>query len=444
MSSQFKSFNSRPAKVTASVLFSIILILLYLQGAFRNAQVVNTDFNRTDQGSFMTLTQRAHESNLKYTGNRNQMPLYSYVQLLSYHPDLSDQDFFDRGKRLNILLSLAFLMVLFVIFVKLFPAHHAWNLIGVTAFSVFIFKAGYFHCSLTYYFLHFISFILICRLLVRPSMGIGLLAGLGMALAYLTKASFLPFVGAAALALTVKCFVDLKRGALRNTFFSALLAAIAFVTVVSPYVLESKQKYGRYFYNVNSSFYMWYKTRPEVFAPTSTRSHGDRTGWPDVEAKQVPGPLKYLKENSPSDIINRIASGSVRMLRHMKGSYGFFKYMLLYSVFALLILLLRRSFLTTRIRKHPALVLFGAVYFIGYFLCYGFYMATGPIIRHVLSLFLPLLFTLSLIIVPAAQQVKTYKGINLQLAFNLLITLVLIPDIYLTLTDKVLRIFGAD
>jgi hypothetical protein len=444
MSSQLKSFNSRPAKVTTSVLLAILLISLYLQGAFRNAQVVNTDFNRTDQGSFMTLTQRAYQSNFKYTGNRNQMPLYSYVQLLSYHPDLSDQAFFKKGKRLNILLSVFFLIGIFMIFSRIFPLHHAWNLIGVTAFSVFIFKAGYFHCSLTYYFFHFISFILICRLLVKPSLGIGLGAGIGMALAYLTKASFLPFVGAAVLVLAVKCTIDLKKKTFRNNLLSTLLVAIAFVTVVSPYVLESKQKYGRYFYNVNSSFYMWYKTRPEVFDQTSTRSHGDRTGWPDIEAQQVPGPLKYLKENSPSDIIKRIASGSVRMLRHMKGSYGFFKYILMYTIFALLILFLRRSFLMTRIRENLTLVLFITVYFSVYFLSYSFYMATGPIIRHVLSLFLPLLFTLSLIIVPEAQHVKIYKGINLQLAFNLLITLVLIPDIYLTLTDKVLRIFGAD
>jgi len=436
--------RSSSAKAYLLTVFAICIIALYLWGAFRNAQLVNTDYNRTDQGSFMQITRLAHSSRLKFTGNRNQMPLYSYVQLLSYHPDLSDQEFFQRGKRLNILLSLFYLMVLFLIFRKAFPTHHAWNLIGVTAFSVFIFKAGYFHCSLTYYFLHFMSFVLMCRLLTKPSIGWGFLTGAVMGLAYLTKASFLPFVAAAGFGFLIKLFVERKSGFLRNTLFSATLLAISFLVITGPYLLESKQKHGRFFYNVNSSFYMWYKTRPEIFAETSTRKHGDRTGWPDLPPENIPGPLKYLKENSTADILGRIAAGTIRMLRHVKSSYGFFKYMLFYAAFAFLILCIRKTTMA-RLRNHVPLALFLTAYFSVYFLSYGFYMATGPIIRHVLSLFLPFLFTVSLITVPTAQAIKIPRtGVSVHHAMNLLITLILLPDIYFVLTDRVLRIFGAD
>ena len=37
-----------------------------------------------------------------------------------------------------------------------------------------------------------------------------------------------------------------------------MLTLLCFIAVIFPYIRESKQIYGQYFYNVNTTFYIWY------------------------------------------------------------------------------------------------------------------------------------------------------------------------------------------
>jgi len=384
---------SNPWRKWIVVLFLLALAVLYIQGALTNASLVNTDMHRTDQGSFMTLTKQIHAANGAFTGYRNQMPAYSYIQLLSYRDGITDDLFFERGKKLNIVLSFIFLIAIGFVFFRRFSSHMSMNALGVIAFSVFIFKAGYFHCSLMYYFLHFMSFLLILKMLTAPTHKTGLMTGLTMGLAYLTKASFLPCALLALAFFALKAIYAFTRPKARSEFLSYLIAGICFFVTIFPYIQESHEKYGRYFYNVNTSFYMWYETRPQVFAESSTRSHGDRKGWPDLPIEVIPGPLKYLEEHSLTGVFERIVQGSVRMLKHCAGSFGFFKYLIFYMVSALvsvifLVIIQRSKDLRSPPKAYAIPAFFVLSYFAVYFLSFSFYMATGPIIRHVLSVFL--------------------------------------------------------
>jgi hypothetical protein len=73
-----------------------------------------------------------------------------------------------------------------------FSRLHALNLLLITAFTVFIFKAGWFQAELLFYFLNFCLFVLLWRLLKQPSLPVALITGVLAGLAHLTKASIMP------------------------------------------------------------------------------------------------------------------------------------------------------------------------------------------------------------------------------------------------------------
>ncbi len=79
-----------------------------------------------------------------------------------------------------------------------------------------------------------------------------------------------------------------------------------------PYFLESKERYGQYFYNVNTTFYMWYDNWYE--ARTGTKAAGDREGWPDLPDDEIPSLSKYLSEHSLDQMRGRIRYGWRRYL----------------------------------------------------------------------------------------------------------------------------------
>jgi len=273
---------------------------------------------------------------------------------------------------------------------------------------------------------------MILKMLSKPTKLLGLVTGIVMGITYLTKASFLPCVFIAFVFLGIQLVVRKNKAEAA----SILLVMLFFTITVFPYISESKAKYGRYFYNVNSTFYLWYETRPEIFQDTSTRAHGDRSGWPDTPPESTPGPLKYLRDHTAVQILQRFIDGYARMIKHSIDSFGFFKYIMLYLAGLAIVFVLRwrQDRTITPIRENALKSGFVLCYFAVYMNLFAFYMATGPIVRHVLSLFLPFIFVVSLI----GARLPHRKAIQT------LISLVLIPDIYFVLTDKVFRIFGAD
>jgi hypothetical protein len=290
------------------LLGAIVLTCFYVNGANQQSRQVNTDMHRTDQSAYMAYAKALAESNYTYIGNRNRMPLYPFLQSLLYKSDLSDEDFFVRGKQLNIMLSVGFLIGLFFILQKYLPFTGAINLILITAFTVFIFKAAFFQAELLFYFLNFCCFLLMNKLLHRPKWQWGVLTGAMLGVAHLTKASVLVglilFLAVAVLQETYK-FYEQKRSSdadmlrtrkqLIMNLVSIVCVAIMFLATVSHYILNSKRVYGSYFYNVNSTFYMWYDSWEE--AKKGTRAHGDRVGWPDMPATAIESAGQTCRQN---------------------------------------------------------------------------------------------------------------------------------------------------
>jgi len=432
----------------------IALGFLYYNAANQHLAVVNPAKGQ-DQGAYARIAVKMYESQYSYDGDRNRMPLYPFLQSLIYNPAMEELEFLTQGKRLNIVLSLAILLFLFLVFRRHFPLHHSLNLLLLTAFSVYIFKAAYFQPELLFYALLFCSFLLMWRMLTNPTWQSGIAAGVMLGLAHLTKASVLPALGLFlpffALSEISSLYAGWKNRAAKSfqkrlaiaRWGSLLLLLLVFTGIIYPYISKSKRVYGHYFYNVNSTFYMWYDSWEE--AQKGTHAHGDRHGWPDMPPELIPSPAKYLREHTTAQILERISNGSRVVFERCMNSYGFFNYVVIYAGFALLLVALNLRRSLELVGKHPFLTLFLLSFFVIYFLLYAWYVPIDAGERFILSLFLPFMFTASTIIVQLSKgsfvKVRDTR-IQLLSLFNTIVLFVISVDIYFVLTHKILTMNG--
>jgi 4-amino-4-deoxy-L-arabinose transferase-like glycosyltransferase len=439
----------------------VALVYLYWFGAVEHLEKRNTDMGATDQRGYLKYAKNVyeliHEGEYFY-GNRNRMPFYPFLQSFVYQPGLTDEEYFVRGKYFNIALSLLLLAGIFFIFRKYFPWPYTANLMLITAFTVFIFKAAYFHDSLTFFFLNFCMFLLMCKMLDNPSWKLGILTGVVLGVAHLTKASvslglglFLLFSLAKVvrmlyvrLAGKVSTALECGNRAIIHRVLSVALVVVVFLVAVYPYIRTSKKYFGRYFYNVNTTFYMWYDSWDEV--EDGTKAHGDRKGWPDMPPEEIPSAGKYLREHTARQIMDRIVNGLKQLNAQCRDSYGYYKYVLIYFAYFLVVVILNFRHNLKLAAGYPFILFFCLAYFVAYLLAYAWYtpIATGN--RFILALFLPFMFSISYVI--CVQPVRYLPirpgGMQIRLldVLNALVFLVLVVDIYLIVTGRIVAMYG--
>jgi 4-amino-4-deoxy-L-arabinose transferase-like glycosyltransferase len=444
----------RVLKPLAVIGLTLVVARLYWHGAVEQLGRVNVDMTQTDQFAYMNYARNLRESNYTFIGGRNRMPVYPFLQSLFHRADMTDEAFFEQGKYVNLVLSLLLLAGLAFIFYRYISLLATVNLILIFAFTIFIFKAGYFQTELLFYFVSFCLFLLMCKLLQRVSWWLAILTGIVAGLGHLTKASILPGLAIFLVLAVVKWgWVALRsrRSLERPTSTKAalspllgiLLVAVFFLITVFPYISTSKRVFGHYFYNVNSTFYMWYDSWDE--AKEGTRAHGDRVGWPDMPPEEIPSMSKYLREHTAEQIVGRFTRGAVTVLGNTLHSYGYFKYILIY----LCLLLIAVSWSWQRAKQavfsKPILFLFLALYFTTYFLLYAWYTPIAPGNRLPLAMFIPLMFSISLGIHALLRSAQIGAGgtsVGALLVNNLAILVVVLIDIYFVLTERVGSMYG--
>jgi len=408
--------------VKALLALGIVLFFLqlYLQAAQQQSKV-NNDLTRHDQGAYMNFAKEAYETHLQYTGSRNRMPLYPWLQALFYSPGMDDEAFFEQGKQLNIALSLVCLLTLGIAFFAKFSKVYAFYALLVIAFLVFAIKSPFFQTEILFYTLFGFAFILSLDTLISPkwykSIGVGLL----FALAHLSKASALPglfiFISSYGILFFLRSFSrDLDRKWMIETVLSALAPLAVFMILLFPYFQESKEKYGTYFYNVNTTFYMWYDSWEEV--KNGTRLAGDRRGWPHMPHEEIPSLSKYLEEHSADEIIDRLRQGITQILwsgcygKHSKYRYGYCSQVGL-SLIILAISLPILFFKGIQLRnnyKYIYVAWYVLLFFTLYALSFAWYVpliGEGP--RTFLALVIPLLWTIGLAVHSSQIQSLQFK-----------------------------------
>lgn len=399
----------RYLKILFFAFIIIIFLVVYISGSLIVAEN-NYDSLNADQSAYVSMSFWLVESrySLFYRIERNRMPLYPFILTLVYNQDF--QHFFENGKIFNIILSILCLIILFFVFKKYLSYFQSLNLTLITAFTVFIFKAGYIQSEILFYTLFFLSYLILLKLLVKTSYANSVLAGILLALAFLTKAFVLPMIVIFLFCYLLNTFSKLINPFDKKKLFRSLICLflifLSFCSITGPYLSYSKKQFGSYFYNVNSTFYMWYDNWTQ--AEKGTLAYEDTWKYPNLPKEQIPGSVKYFKEHSITQIISRVYYGilntswyvfSINKNSLNNQSYGYDLYLLLYAF--LLIYNLYFSFLINCqklenfLKKHFFNFLFIFLILITYSMLVFWYSPIAGGNRFILVIFLPLLFSLA-------------------------------------------------
>jgi hypothetical protein len=384
----------------------LVLGALYVAGAMRHGTQVNVSRARADQSGYLWDAVGIYHDRQAGTdrliGERNRMPIYPWLLSWLYDPALTPDQFFEKAKRWNIGLSIVLLLLIGVVARRLLPPLAALDLVLVAAFGYFVFKAAYAQVELLFYTVWWLMFVACWQALAstgRRALAFAVLAGVLAALAHLSKAAVLPFAGLFVAVSAVRALTSLVHpggsgSRMAWNLLVPLVFTLAFLALLSPYLLNSKRVFGHYFYNVNSTFYVWYDDWPA--ASQGTYQHGDGVGWPKMPASEIPSMGKYLREHSAGQIATRISDGLVDIVVVSYHRLWYFKYVALYLAFAFVILATRSRAVLSLVAARPALASFLVLYAVTYTLAVAFYKPiSGTTLRMLLTHVLPLLFALS-------------------------------------------------
>ncbi|OGM21035.1 hypothetical protein A2955_00075 [Candidatus Woesebacteria bacterium RIFCSPLOWO2_01_FULL_37_19] len=395
----------------------IFITAVYFYLAIQHSLLVNTRFTSDDgsdpgdQRVQIKIIKRMHEENFSYLGDRVRTPLYSALQAVFYQNKISDDQLFNQGKLINIILSLFLIFVIYFATSKYLTQFSNIVFILITGLALFLPKAAYLQPELLYYTLSFIAFIFFIKTIKNPGIRNALASGVFAAIAYLTKASmFLGFsifvVYLSFLAIvylfkfsTPKPKDSTKNGKVVNNYVcSFVITLLVFITVLSPYLIQNKKLYGKYFFNYVSEVYMWYDSFNEATKDTKTNN-------PDkiilLQAKdELPSLTKYLQGHDLNQIISRTIYGAGFDFFLLFSTYAALPslIMLFYLIFMPYIFIssssLNKKNLIKMLKENLSVVVFLFVYFSLNAMAIFFYEAIGGGPRFILSLYIPLIFVI--------------------------------------------------
>ncbi len=397
-------------------------LAIYLFEGHARRITIPTLRSQGDQGAYLDYAADLHRTDYTFVGGRNRMPVYPFLLTFAYEDGMSDEQFLERAQSFNVNLSAGILLLLFLLLRRYFPDLWSLSLVVMTAFAVFLKRAVLVQTEVLFYLIVFVVFLMFWRLIVAPNWRTAILAGALLGVAHLTKASVLPLLVlwvAVMAAQTIWGFFGRSQTSSQRCMRLACVAIVivCFFGVTFQYLQTSKRIFGRYFDNVNSTFYFWTDSWEE--AESLTKAHGDREGWPDMPVDRIPSPAKYWREHSIADIGSRIGNGIIRVLTKNAKLTGYYKFGVLFgATTAFLVIRRKQQFLDLALRQ-PFVLLFIAGFFCGYLLLYAWYTPVSSDSRFSLSLFLPFIFVTSKLIlhlggeITVAARGKKYRFANL-------------------------------
>jgi hypothetical protein len=139
---------------------------------------------------------------------------------------------------------------------------------------------------------------------------------------------------------------------------------------------------------------VWYDDWPS--ASVGTYSHGDGVGWPTLPADQIPTWRTYLRDHTVGQIAGRFATGFLEMITVSYTRLWYFKALMLYGVLGLALVVSARPAFVSLVRAKPSLLLFLALYAMGYVAAVSFYHPiSGTTLRMLLAHVAPFLYAVS-------------------------------------------------
>jgi hypothetical protein len=431
----------------------IILAITYYQAARIHSLEINIDSRVSDQSAYMDFIKEARRLDFNYTGDHNRMPLYPFLQALLYSPEMDDQELFEQGKQYNLILSIILLIYLFLVFLKLFGYSRSYLLILIIAFSLFIFKAPYVQAEILYYSLSALSFVLMLMMLTRPTWIRAIATGIIAGLAYLTKGTILSSLplfaflyGIDLLLLAVQKNINRNKEAVliiarRAAYLLALLGM--FAVIIFPYAQALKQRFGHYFYNVNTTFYIWYDDWAEV--EVEEAKHQFVMQWPDHLAEdELPNLRNYLRDHTWEQIVDRLESGIRTQYKNISlKSFSVINYWISYLLIFLFGIFIQYEGFRKFVKSNLVPIAFVILYFAGYLFAFAWYCPIACGRRFIYALYIPFLIVIFLVMRELVKYQSRDPGreenkIDLSRFFNasnLIMAISLIFDIWLVTTN---------
>ncbi len=378
-------------------LLGVLLVGIYVVAAHFHIHRVNNEILKADQGSYVYYARQMNVTQYAYVGGRNQMPVMPFLlSLVDRYGDSTDE-LFMRGKYLNVGISLVVLMAVAWLVRRSVPVFETSVMTLIVMFTVFVYRSGYVQAELLFYGLFFLAILLALWWMNDPKPLRALSCGVVLGIAYLTKASVLPLLFAICVFAVVSAVQQQRSGGRWHRHIAGAGLVIAlFLATVYPYIKTSHERFGQWFYNVNTTFYMWADSWDEVKRVMS--GTGDREHWPDLDERFLPSPERYFREHTVLETAQRVAKGMwVSELRHLiYMPFGYGKYLIFYGLVAIAVAVrAREAFVGTCLRDGRWVqTTFVACVVGGYVLAYAFYspIVKGP--RLVLALYLPTMFAL--------------------------------------------------
>jgi hypothetical protein len=216
----------------------------------------------------------------------------------------------------------------------------------------------------------------------------------------------------------------------------------AFLMTVYPYISTSKRVFGSWFYNVNSTYYMWYDSWEEAVA--GTRAHGDRVGPVTLPPEQIPGPARWLREHGAGEAAGRLLRGSVKVIRGGARSYGYFKHLALCGIAGLWLAWRFAPASLAPLRRRPLAAAFFVSYIAIHFALFAWYTPIASGNRFSLSIFLPFMFGLLWYVQEAGRARIRIGPWNPTAAgaLNVAMSALVSVDIVLALTHRIVHMRG--
>ena len=306
--SKLKTLTAKlEVKKNSKIILIFIFITFFLSSSF--VAIVFSSYPEFDELAYIDHVETIQKSeNNWYLGDRNRMPLFNYLLFTTYTEDSN----MNMQYRLFQITNIFFVLIFSYIYVsklnKLFSSKLYFYFCVI--FTLFIPVMSYVH-DVVVEPLFYVTFGLFCLyvndLLTKPNLNKYFIFGIVSSVLYLLKATGLNlFISS----LFFIAFINIvkKRMHLKNVITNSIFSFLVFLFICSPYLIENYHKFNGYiFYNVNTTFYVWYDSWDDV--ESGTKLYGDRIGWPKMPEENIPSFNKYLNEHSNKEIINRFLQG---------------------------------------------------------------------------------------------------------------------------------------
>ncbi len=357
-------------------------------------------------------------------------PLWPWAAARVYDPDGNDQEFFIRGKWLNLFISAGACLLLAGIASRYFSLGATVNLLLLVGFGALLPRSPYFQPEPLYYIFFFLSWLTCLALLRKNSIWLYCLLGVLAGIAYLAKTSIQPLLLAFVAVSSYRFLFGAVPAIIRKNYNRPasqwcwqthiigifFLAATFLLTVgpgsPSPTSASAPPSIPTRATGCGSMI--------SIPATSSWTTHTSKTELRRIPSDEVPSASNYFRSHSGGQATDRLAEGfwwvtknfldpvraserdgDPQPWRHLLADRGLYLAALLGMVVALAIWhCLRRPRAELAVQKLQPEWSSGAVFVIGttilYALSYGWYLPIGKGDRFMLALFAPLVFSLIL------------------------------------------------